>query len=50
MAAPAGVELGWLAKFKLNVWAAAPFNVSSLVRNRTVSGRTGLRADSRPPS
>ncbi len=26
MAAPAGVELAWLAKFKLNVWAAAPFN------------------------
>ena len=36
------MELAWLAKFKLNVWAAAPFNGSSLVRNRTVSGRTGL--------
>jgi hypothetical protein len=30
------VELAWLAKFKLNVWAAAPFNCSSWVRNRTV--------------
>lgn len=30
------VELAWLAKFKLNVWAAAPFNCSSRVRNRTV--------------
>jgi hypothetical protein len=33
---PAVVELAWLAKFKLNVWAAAPFNCSSRVRNRTV--------------
>ena len=33
---PAVVELAWLAKFKLNVWAAAPFNCSSQVRNRTV--------------
>ena len=33
---PAVVELAWLAKFKLNVWAAAPFNCGSLVRNRTV--------------
>jgi hypothetical protein len=33
---PAVVELAWLAKFKLNVWAAAPFDCSSQVRNRTV--------------
>jgi hypothetical protein len=33
---PAVVELAWLAKFKLNVWAAAPFNCSSRVRIRTV--------------
>lgn len=33
---PAVVELAWLAKFKLNVWAAAPFNCNSQVRNRTV--------------
>ena len=33
---PAVVELAWLAKFKLNVWAAAPFNCSPRVRNRTV--------------
>ena len=33
---PAVVELAWLAKFKLDVWAAAPFNCSSQVRNRTV--------------
>jgi hypothetical protein len=30
------VELAWLAKFKLNVWAAAPFRCSPRVRNRTV--------------
>jgi hypothetical protein len=33
---PAVVELAWLAKFKLTVWAAAPFSCSSQVRNRTV--------------
>jgi hypothetical protein len=33
---PAVVELAWLAKFKLNVWAAAPFTCNSQVRNRTV--------------
>jgi hypothetical protein len=33
---PAVVELAWLAKFKLTVWAAAPFDCSSRVRNRTV--------------
>jgi len=33
---PAAVELAWRAKFKLNVWAAAPFGCSSRVRNRTV--------------
>lgn len=33
---PAVVELAWLAKFKLNVWAAAPFRCSPQVRNRTV--------------
>ncbi len=30
------MELAWRAKFKLNVWAAAPFGCSSRVRNRTV--------------
>ena len=30
------MELAWLAKFKLTVWAAAPFSCSSQVRNRTV--------------
>jgi hypothetical protein len=34
---PAVVELAWLAKFKLNVWAAAPFRCSPRVRNRTVA-------------
>jgi len=33
---PAVVELAWRAKFKLTVWAAAPFNCDSRVRNRTV--------------
>jgi hypothetical protein len=33
---PAVVELAWLAKFKLTVWAAAPFNCSQRVRDRTV--------------
>jgi hypothetical protein len=33
---PAVVELAWLAKFKLNVWAAAPLNCSQRVRDRTV--------------
>ena len=33
---PAVVELAWRAKFKLNVWAAAPFRCSPRVRNRTV--------------
>ena len=33
---PAVVELAWLAKFKLTVWAAAPFHCSPQVRNRTV--------------
>jgi hypothetical protein len=33
---PAVVELAWLAKFRLNVWAATPFHCSSRVRNRTV--------------
>jgi hypothetical protein len=33
---PAVVDLAWLAKFRLNVWAAAPFNCSNLVRQRTV--------------
>jgi len=33
---PAVVELAWLAKFRLNVWAAAPFHCNSWVRNRTV--------------
>jgi hypothetical protein len=33
---PAVVELAWLAKFRLNVWAATPFNCSNQVRQRTV--------------
>jgi hypothetical protein len=33
---PAVVELAWRAKFKLNVWAAAPFHCNSQARNRTV--------------
>lgn len=33
---PAVVELAWRAKFKLKVWAAAPFNCSSRARNRTI--------------
>lgn len=33
---PAVVELAWLAKFKLHVWAAAPFNCSARARARTV--------------
>jgi len=33
---PAVVELAWRAKFKLTVWAAAPFRCNSRVRNRTV--------------
>jgi len=33
---PAVVELAWLAKFKLNVWASTPFQCSNLVRSRTV--------------
>lgn|SRR5487761_340201 len=33
---PAVVELAWRAVFRLNVWAAAPFRCSSLVRNQTV--------------
>jgi hypothetical protein len=33
---PAVVELAWLAKLRLNVWAAAPFHCSSQVRDRTV--------------
>jgi hypothetical protein len=33
---PAVVELAWRAKFKLTVWAAAPFRCDSRVRNRTV--------------
>ena len=33
---PAVVELAWLAKFRLNVWAAAPFGCGSRARNRTV--------------
>jgi hypothetical protein len=33
---PAVVELAWRAKFRLNVWAAAPLGCSSLVRSRTV--------------
>jgi hypothetical protein len=33
---PAVVELAWLAKFRLNVWAATPFNCSNLIRQRTV--------------
>jgi hypothetical protein len=33
---PAVVELAWRAKFKLTVWAAAPFHCNSRTRNRTV--------------
>ena len=33
---PAVVELVWRAKFKLTVWAAAPFHCSPRARNRTV--------------
>jgi hypothetical protein len=33
---PVVVELAWLAKFKLAVWASAPFHCSPRVRNRTV--------------
>ena len=33
---PAVVELAWLAKFRLNVWVATPFQCSSRVRSRTV--------------
>ena len=33
---PAVVELAWRAIFKLQVWASAPFQCSSLVRQRTV--------------
>jgi hypothetical protein len=33
---PAVVELAWLAKFKLNVWASTPLQCSNLVRSRTV--------------
>jgi hypothetical protein len=33
---PAVVELSWLAKFRLNVWASTPPDCSSQVRNRTV--------------
>jgi hypothetical protein len=33
---PAMVELSWLAKFRLNVWAATPFHCSNQVRDRTV--------------
>jgi hypothetical protein len=33
---PAVVELAWLAKFKLNVWASTPIQCSNLVRSRTV--------------
>jgi len=33
---PAVVELAWLAKFRLNVLAAAPFGCGSRARNRTV--------------
>ena len=33
---PAVVELAWLAKFKLTVWAATSFSCSSQVRNQTV--------------
>jgi hypothetical protein len=30
------VELAWLAKFKLTVWASVPFNCSARARSRTV--------------
>jgi hypothetical protein len=30
------VELSWLAKFRLNVWASTPLDWISQVRNRTV--------------
>lgn len=33
---PAVVELSWLAKFKLSVWASTPFHCSNWVRDRTV--------------
>lgn len=33
---PAVVELSWLAKLQLNVWASTPLNCTSQVRNRTV--------------
>ena len=33
---PALVELSWLAKLRLNVWASTPFDCTSQVRNRTV--------------
>jgi hypothetical protein len=33
---PAVVELSWLAKFRLNVWASTPLDCTSQVRNRTV--------------
>lgn len=33
---PAVVELAWRAIFRLNVWAATPFQCNSLVRSRTV--------------
>ena len=33
---PAAVELAWLAKFKLNVWASTPFRCSNMVRDRTI--------------
>jgi hypothetical protein len=33
---PVVVELAWRAIFKLQVWASAPFQCSSLVRQRTV--------------
>jgi hypothetical protein len=33
---PAVVELSWLAKLRLNVWASTPFDCNSQVRNRTV--------------
>jgi hypothetical protein len=33
---PAVVELSWLAKFRLNVWASTPLGCTSHVRNRTV--------------
>jgi hypothetical protein len=33
---PAVVELAWLAKFRLNVWASTQLPCGSLVRSRTV--------------